>query len=209
MSILEKEDQHINYGKNHYTLFVKELHIMENKTTSYDLEGVIYHQHSNKLMKKILEYFPKDIPVLDIGCGHNFYVSVLNYAGYKARGCDEVDLGHRAFFPFDVTKPMTNIGRVQNIISLEVGEHIPFELCAGYLDNLCRFGGDVIMSWAVPGQAGIGHVNCQDRQWVIEQMWNRGYTINKVRTDSMRTAVADCHCSWFQNTLMYFTPKEK
>ena len=177
---------------------------------SYDLLGVIYHQHSNKLMLKILEYFPKEVPVIDIGCGHNFYVSVLIYAGYRASGCDMVDLGSKHFFEYDVTKPIAGRdSRVRNVISLEVGEHIPMELSAGYMDNLCRFRGDVIMSWAVPGQAGIGHVNCQPPEWVIEQMLKRGYCIDALRTGSLRQSVEDCHCSWFKNTLMYFSPVKK
>jgi hypothetical protein len=60
------------------------------------------------------------------------------------------------------------------------------------------------MSWAVPGQAGIGHINCRSNEWVIEQMAKRGYRFNEERTASLREAVKNCHCSWFRNTLMYF-----
>ena len=131
----------------------------------YDLEGVIWHQHSNHLMKKILEYFPKDIPVKDLGCGHNFYVSVLNYAGYKATGYDVVDLGSLYYVFGDLTRSMKwdyeeGDGK-SNVISLEVGEHIPIESTDIYLENITRYKGDIIMSWAIPGQAGIGHINCQ------------------------------------------------
>lgn len=187
---------------------------------AYDLEGVIYHQHSNKLMKKILELFKKHHAVIDIGCGHNFYVQVLEYAGYMAVGCDLVDLGYRHFFMHDVTKPIhdiykpatvgTIVGHMDaskvNVISLEVGEHIPDEEAGGYLDNLCAFNGDVIMSWAVPGQAGVGHINCQTNDWVRDQMAQRGYSLCPFRTKELRIAVNGCHCTWFADTLMYFHP---
>ncbi|HXP51386.1 MAG TPA: hypothetical protein VN922_15625, partial [Bacteroidia bacterium] len=52
----------------------------------YQNEDVVWHQHSNKLMVKILEYFPKDIPVIDLGCGHNWYCGVLQHLGYDATG---------------------------------------------------------------------------------------------------------------------------
>jgi hypothetical protein len=186
----------------------------------YDLQGVIWHQHSSRLLIKIMEYFPKDVPVIDIGCGHNFYVSVLKYAGYSAVGCDLVDLGSKYFFVTDVTKTI-QIGQAllnckdykkdalipyekMNVLSLEVGEHLPSELSSSYLDNLTKFGGDVIMSWAVEGQAGIGHINCRNNDWVIEQMGKRGYNIDLGKSNSLRDAVADCPCNWFRNTLSFF-----
>lgn len=171
----------------------------------YDLEGVVWHQHSNMLMKKILEYFSKDISVIDIGCGHNFYVSVLNYAGYNAIGCDMVDLGSKYFFQADITKPIT-VDKYRNVISLEVGEHVPENKSNEYLNNITRFGGDVLLSWAVPGQDGIGHINCQSNEWVIAQMNDRGYSIDLVKTMELRSAVNSCHCNWFRNTIMYFAP---
>lgn len=186
----------------------------------YDLEGVIWHQHSNKLMKEILKWFDKEMPVLDLGCGHNFYVSVLNYAGYQAMGIDLVNLGSKYFYNCDITEPLrpqcnTKAGTVMfnpkdtwNIISLEVGEHIPAKKANAYLDNLTSFGGNILMSWAVPGQAGVGHINCQSNSWVIEQMKKRGYEMDFSITHDLRQAVVGCHCTWFQNTLMYFTPKK-
>lgn len=178
----------------------------ENTNGGYDAEGVIWHQHSNKLLVKILEYFSKDVPVMDIGCGHNFYVTVLNYLKYQAIGFDMVDLGSYYFRKQDVTKPLPKLDIKTNVISLEVGEHIPSELAEGYLNNVAGQGGDVIMSWATPGQLGIGHINCQSNEWVISEMKKRGYLLDSILTDQLRKAVKDCHCSWFVNTLMYFVP---
>ncbi len=183
------------------------------KNGGYDLEGVIWHQHSNKLMKKILELWPnKNIPIVDLGCGHNFYVSVLKYAGYDALGIDSVDFGSKYATTGDLTKPWTDfttINRdIHNVISLEVGEHIPADKASVYLDNVCSFGGDVIMSWAIPGQAGVGHINCQSNEWVVNEMYKRGYLVYPIKQAHLREAVVGCHCTWFQNTLMYFTPRK-
>lgn len=60
------------------------------------------------------------------------------------------------------------------------------------------------MSWAIEGQAGIGHINCRNNDWVINQMKIRGYKLAYNKTESLREAVKDCHCTWFKNTLMYF-----
>ncbi len=183
---------------------------MEEKNGGYDLEGVIWHQHSNRLLIEIMKHFSKDVPVLDIGCGHNFYVSILEYSGYKACGYDLVDLGSNHFIKKDISKEEAfgDIPINRNIISLEVGEHIPLELAHNYLNNITHFEGHIIMSWAIPGQAGIGHINCQSNEWVIQQMLSRGYKLDLEKTLSLRRAVTDCHCTWFYTTLMYFIPCE-
>lgn len=184
-----------------------------NNNGSYDLEGVIWHQHSNKLMVEILKLWPeKEIPIIDLGCGHNFYINVLRYAGYKdVMGVDNVNLRS-----VDVVADITgksflvglNAGQiVRRVISLEVGEHIPAHLSDAYLDNLTSFGGDIIMSWAIPGQAGVGHINNRSNEWVINQMARRHYAINAGKTKQLRTAVIGCHCDWFLNTLLYFELK--
>lgn len=179
----------------------------ENNTGGYDQEGVIWHQHSNRLLKKIMEFFPKEIPVIDLGCGHNFYISAMIYCGWHnaSHGLDAVDLGSKYMEVLDITKPIYYTGKY-NVISLEVGEHVPSELSDMYLDNICGFGGDIIMSWAVEGQEGIGHVNCHNNNWVISEMHKRGYKLEGNRTADLRASVADCHCSWFKETLMYFIP---
>jgi len=176
---------------------------------SYDLEGVIWHQHSNKLMVEILKLWPeKEIPVIDLGCGHNFYINVLRYAGYKeVLGVDNVGLNGVDLIS-DVSAAdfiLSDEGnRTARVISLEVGEHIPPHLADAYLDNLTSFGGEILMSWAIPGQAGVGHINCQSNEWVAKEMAKRGYMLHATKTQDLRSAVAGCHCSWFTNTLMYF-----
>lgn len=180
----------------------------QNNTGAYDLEGVIWHQHSNKLMVKLLELWPdKERLILDLGCGHNFYCTVFDYAGYQTLGIDGAKL-RSVDYVLDITEPLNDgaIAEECNVISLEVGEHIPEEKSGAYLDNVTRFKGDVVMSWATPGQAGIGHINCQSNEWVIEKMKNRGYELDFDKTKELRIAVNGCHCSWFINTLMYFKP---
>ena len=182
---------------------------------AYQNEDVLWHQHSNKLLIELMKYYPSTTPVIDIGCGHNWYANVLKVLGYSAIGVD------KTWFPgvdaiLDITIPLKESIEKRfidgapekwNVLSLEVGEHIPSNLSSNYLNNVCDFGGDILLSWAVPGQAGIGHINCRPNEWVINEMWERGYKIDTHKTQLLRGAVANCHCSWFQNTLMYFTKK--
>lgn len=191
---------------------------------AYDLEGIIWHQHSPQLMEKILKMWTdKSVPVIDLGCGLNYYVTVLNCAGYQAWGYDAIYLGHLRSSKMDLTKPLESYdgreyvlfgsggsGR-KNVLSLEVGEHIPSDKADVYLDNVANSakGGDIILSWAVPGQAGVGHINCRENRWVSEEMDRRGYKMNRGNSYELRMAVRGSHCSWFVNTLMYFEPTWK
>lgn len=179
----------------------------QQQNKDYGAEGVIWHAYSPRLMKKIIELFPIDTPVVDLGCGLNNYVSILSYLGYNAHGYDFTNLGSRNFTLSDLTFPLwPEHSQVTNVISLEVAEHIEYEKSFAYLDNVCKFKGDVILSWAVPGQEGVGHINCQSNEWVIAEMHKRGYTIDEDKTAELRLAVQECHTTWFKNTLMYFTP---
>lgn len=187
--------------------------MIEQNNGGYDAEGVIWHAYSPRLMKKIIELFPKEIPVVDLGCGLNNYVNILCYLGYKARGFDFTDLGSKNFVKADLTIGLLfGFHEKCNVISLEVGEHIPKEKCGTYLDNITaiylpkEYRGDIIMSWAIPGQEGVGHINCQSNEWVIVEMHKRGYKLHGDKTSELRESIRVCHCTWFRETLMYFTP---
>jgi hypothetical protein len=175
-------------------------------TKDYGADGVIWHAYSPRLMEQIIQLFPKETPVLDLGCGLNNYVNILNYLGYVAAGLDYTNLGSSNFIHADLTEPIEGFDGKFNVISLEVGEHIPEEHSAQYLDNVTRFGGDIIFSWAIPEQEGIGHINCRDNDWVRYQMGSRRYVEVPEKTQQLREAIQPCHCSWFRGTLMYFTP---
>ncbi len=180
---------------------------VHNDNGGYKPEDIIWHQHSSRLMKAILEIWTKDITIKDLGCGHNYYAGVLNTLGYNAIGFDLIDINKSEYFiKADLCLDSIYSFQKTNIISLEVGEHIPYNYCFSYLDNIknAACGGDIILSWAVPGQLGIGHINCQTNQWVIDQMKQRGYELNHDKTIFLRDNVIDCHCDWFRNTLMYF-----
>jgi 2-polyprenyl-3-methyl-5-hydroxy-6-metoxy-1,4-benzoquinol methylase len=60
----------------------------------------------------------------------------------------------------DLSIPQYGILQYDWIISLEVAEHIPEIYEAVYLDNIFRHAKEgIILSWAVPGQGGLSHIN--------------------------------------------------
>jgi hypothetical protein len=62
------------------------------------------------------------------------------------------------------------------IISLEVAEHIPEKYEAVYLDNIFRHAKEgIILSWAVPGQGGLSHINNKPIEYVCVRARNNNF----------------------------------
>lgn len=101
----------------------------------------------------------------------------------------------------DLTKECKIEGK-ELVLFLEVGEHIPREYMNQLFDNVTsaskRY---VILSWAIIGQTGHGHVNCLTNFDVIEQMNLRGFELNIVETRNFRNSAS---LDWFKNTLLVF-----
>jgi len=132
-----------------------------------------------------------DGSVLDAGCGRGHYVSALVKRGINVVGVDgnpgtgKYDNCHCC----DLALPAGDKYSRDWVLSLEVGEHIPEEHEDVYLDNIARFATrGIVLSWAAPGQPGVGHVNCRPQSWVIEQMADRGFVLDLERTDRLREA---------------------
>ena len=142
----------------------------------------------------------------DFGCGDASYIrfiernSSITIEGYDGNpdtetisdGSGSVLQLHK---PFELTKRMF-------VISLEVGEHIPVEYEQTFLDNICNHAiCEIILSWAIPGQGGHGHVNERSNHYIIAEMMKRGFMLYKEKTKELRDAAKTW---WFKNTIMVF-----
>ena len=86
---------------------------------------------------------------------------------------------------------------------MEIGEHISKELESIFFDNLgdaSRKG--VILTWAVPGQGGFGHVNERSNEYVIKQMLDRNFVYDEEMSLYFRSTVT-AH-TWLRDTIMVF-----
>ncbi len=154
------------------------------------------------LANAILELFDFETAV-DIGCGKGEYVKAFNAAGRKAVGYDgsEHTRGIKNCKNLDLAMPV-QIKSYDLVLSLEVGEHIEKEFEFIFLDNVCGAAKKlIILSWAVKGQPGIHHVNCQDNDYIIHLMKMRGWDVMTKPMKKLRKASTQ---PWFKNTLMVF-----
>jgi len=152
--------------------------------------------------------------ILDLGCGDGSYVNFFNEETFElfAIGCDgnpntfEIASKEKmvpSCWTAELHKPLTfNRPPADLILSLEIGEHIPAEFEDVYLDNVVKYAKDwIILSWAVPGQGGDGHVNCKHTERIFESMQMRGFDCSVFITGDMREQTS---LPWFKDSLMVF-----
>ena len=169
----------------------------------------LHHVHSQELSNWICEFLKneKDKYLNDLGCGLGNYLNDLRNNGFTKLNGYEGDPSPKSKFGFifkcDLTKKLKDIN-IGNIISLEVGEHIPAEYMNIYLDNICNNCNNyLITSWAIRGQAGFGHVNCLDNHEIIPEIERRGFKLLKQETEEVRN-IDLSEAPWFKNTLFIF-----
>lgn len=173
-------------------------------------QGDTYHASSPKLAAFLAKYLDKSEHVIDIGCGNAFYIGELAKVGFECTGVEGFQLNnflHPNVLIHDLTKPLRLVAK-GSVICLEVIEHIEEEYEQIVLDSIARHCTDqLIFSWALPGQPGIGHVNCKPKQYAVEQMERRGFIYHPIRTKIARTQYIDKNTDWFERTLLIFRRK--
>lgn len=200
---------------------------MPTDTGIYTPEEATYgHDFSYRLAQWIGEYLPKNEPVIDVGCGPATYLRYLHDIGftdlYGVEGTEQnFEFGNVHVMDIvlhDVVIKKRSIGvtdvygylnTFKSVICLEVGEHIPEKYVSLFCDKIakyCRRGGKLILSWAVPGQDGIGHVSCRHNIWVVNEFEKRGFKLLVDDSISARNIVEN-RVSYFRNTIMIFEKK--
>lgn len=174
-------------------------------------EANTQHVFSYRLCDWISKYLSKSEPVIDLGAGLGTYAGLLSRLGFQTVKAVEgtelsnIDCDSNDFVVADLTEPL-ELYLQGNVLCLEVCEHVAQEYESKLLENIVKHvapGGKLILSWAVPGQGGHGHVNCRDNLYVISQMEGRGFEF-LVNDSVFARSVIEDHCSWFRNTIMIF-----
>jgi len=173
------------------------------------------HFNDYRLAEALPDFFKENniVSIMDCGCGTGFYVNQLRSKGFdEAQGCDGNPGTKEPCIVADLSKPdfLANTkmsGRTFDcVMSLEVAEHLPPEHEQAFLDNLtgiAKENGCIILSWAKKGQGGLGHVNEQNEDYVLEKMSTRGWTFQQEASDRLRLQTSP-NTFWFRNTIYVF-----
>lgn len=150
--------------------------------------------------------------VVDLGCGPGWYVKGLRISGMETAGYDgnpytevvsQKKLGDGTFCErLDLTEKI-RLNRIYDcVLSLEVGEHIPTQYECIFLDNLTSASNScIVLSWAIPGQSGDGHVNCRSNEYIISKLLERGFKEDIPAKNYLRLKAS---LDWFKSSLMVF-----
>lgn len=170
----------------------------------------IHHVHCSELSKWICDFLKEEKTknLFDFGCGLGNYLKDLENNGFQYLTGFEADPAVQKVFnnivKQDLTIPFDLKPNQGNVISLEVGEHIPTEFMDMYLNNICNNCDKyLITSWAIRGQEGFGHVNCLDNHEIIPEIERRGFKLLKQETEEVRN-IDLSEAPWFKNTLFIF-----
>ncbi len=168
-------------------------------------EAKVEHAFDKKLAYELSMLLPPEEKVVDLGCGRGDYLSYLSMNGFDCVGYEGTpDIKSIASFPFihqaDLSKEIeTEKGTV---LCFEVAEHIPKEYEGVFLRNVVNAStGLIIISWALKGQGGHGHVNEQDAKYVIKKFYDLGYEYFDITSKHLRD-----HSSlwWFKKSIYVF-----
>jgi hypothetical protein len=165
------------------------------------------HAFDDILCKNLILFFKERECecIVDLGCGLGNYVNEFK----KHFICDGFDgnpstrqLTKECCNVLDLSVRNDELDRYDWVMSLEVGEHIPKCCQDVYIDNLCKTcKHGIVLSWAIPGQGGCGHINNQSNESIINVMKHKGFSYDVASSLDLR---GKCKLGWFKNTIMVF-----
>jgi 2-polyprenyl-3-methyl-5-hydroxy-6-metoxy-1,4-benzoquinol methylase len=164
------------------------------------------HFNDPTLAEQLVRLF-NGATVADFGAGWGFYVQELNKAApNSARGFDGTP--NVFFLTGGVVEERNLVGDLNDlplfdwVLSLEVGEHIPAQFEAKFLDSLAHHAKKgIVLSWAIQNQPGRDHVNCHSNNYIVRQMQRRGFNLHLDLSSWLRKTST---LLWFKDTIMVF-----
>lgn len=177
----------------------------KNNTGYWSSEQRKTHITNDNLKLYLLDYYKKHNAkkVLDLGCGTGGYIKFLKKNNINAIGVDNCDIC-KDIEKWDLTKPYYNLS--DYVQSFEVGEHIPKKYESIFIENICNNAKKgIIMSWALPGQGGDGHINERSTLYIIRKIEKYGFKLNRDKTNKIRQNITNSPMFiYFRHNLLIF-----
>lgn len=180
-----------------------------NEKGFWETDTGIGHIYDKSISDTLLNFFKeKNIKsVVDFGCGMGDYANDITSNGIYCEAYDgnpnteNLTRGLGKVLDLSIDVKLKN--KFDCVVSLEVGEHIPKEFENVFIENLCKNTNDyIVLSWAVENQGGDGHVNCQNNDYIIDKIKNKGFLFDNENSEKLRKSTSVAF--WFKNTIMVF-----
>lgn len=177
------------------------------ETGAYLRDSLEGHFFDKPLAESITEVLRQENThsVYDLGCGHGEYTRHLVNNSFDCSGLDGNPYTNRITSGLCHTLNLSenvDLPEADAVICLEVGEHIPRQFEEILVDNLVKSTSNLlILSWAIEGQIGEGHVNCRNNDYIKQVFKAKGFTSLPEYETKLRQ---DSTLSWFKNTIMVF-----
>lgn len=167
---------------------------------------------SSQVMASTIAEALKPRTVVDVGCGSGRLLMALRDLGISGVGLEYADAGvamcrNRGLDvrQFDIEHHSFPDIKPDVVISTEVAEHLPESCADRFVDLLCHFATEVVLTAAQPSVGGTDHVNEQPTDYWIKKFAARGYVFQREqslqwRSDWREKGVAHC----FYSTTMIF-----
>lgn len=170
--------------------------------------GFNEHYLDEKLLNSIASFInSKNIKTCnDLGAGCQARYSLkLNEFGTSVNAYDYnpeiLKIKDISTFVIDLTEKQ-EILKSDLVLCLEVGEHISDIYFNNLLHNITSASKNyIILSWAIIGQDGHGHVNCKSNFEIIYQFNKLGFKLSLEDTNLLRNNVS---LPWFKHSLFVF-----
>ena len=136
------------------------------------------------------------------------HVRVMDSLGVESLG---VELDERAHGPLIMNESILELNgkyTADLVMSLEVGEHLDASDADEFVRNVSASidpGGTLVWTAAHPGQGGVGHVNCQPKEYWIEKFTAHGLVRDEHLEKTIREEMLQgYHMGWFIMNLIVF-----
>jgi glycosyltransferase involved in cell wall biosynthesis len=143
--------------------------------------------------------------VLDVGCGPGMYVDEILKCNVPALGIEVSDQIQKPYVRNKSLFDMTETADV--VMCLEVAEHIPENKADDIVQKIIS-ATERLLIWsaAIPGQDGIGHINCQPKEYWRDKFIQQGLEYDDECTQNCRQYISEHppYMGWFLNNVQIF-----
>ncbi len=165
-----------------------------------------HHYFDQGLAVDLAEFFKQNnaASIVDLGAGKGdyakYFIAEDIFTSCYDGNLNTPQLSDGVCGIMDLTKNI-NLAKYDWVLSLEVGEHLPKEYEDIFIANLDRLNKKgIVLSWAIEGQGGDGHINERNNDYIKEKLRLLGYKNDLVAENFLRAK----RTNWFKNTIMVF-----